>query len=247
MVTLRAIIAGAWLAASGGVLLADPIAVTAHISSFPFQVSVSGVGTGGRFAGTLAGNIADFWCVDSQNSINGIPTTFTAFVTPLTNAGWDPGHTRYGTVPNAQRNWAYADLTDDALFRFRIAATLSLEYRAQNSTTAEKEHNRRVQRAIWRATDTNPPSGPNYAAEDPAVVALYQSAAAYVTANEDNDLVWSQFRIVSGWYSGGLRDVDSSGYDQVQTYLTAVPEPGSIGLLGIAAAGVLWALRRRRG
>jgi hypothetical protein len=203
------------------------------------------VGTGGRFAGTLAGDIANFWCVDSQNSIDGIPTVFTAYVTPLTTAGWDPQHTRYGTVPNTERQWAYGNPADDALFRLRLAAALSLQYSPLNGTSAEKGYNRRVQRAIWRATDTYPPAGPNYTAEDPAVVALYDSVAAYVTANQNNEEAWSKFRIVSGWYSGGLRDVDSGAYNEAQTYLTTVPEPASIGLLGIAAAA-LWRIRRRR-
>lgn len=262
---LQYVIATVFLAGSGFELRADPATFDISVLSESFPVTISGIGTGGGFSGTIKptgssapADPANFWCVDVQNYINQPPTSFTAFITALTLSGWDPTHTRYGTVPNGAEQWQYADpgsptlpaTGDDGLFRLRIAAYLTTQYYSTNTSAADIAHNQAIQQAIWRATDTTPPNGPTYGANDSTVIADYTNAMNYVINNWTNDTYWSGFRVVSGWYSGGLFDYNGApgcrNCNEAQTFITVTPEPSSVVLLLTGVAAALCMIRRIR-
>lgn len=248
------------------VLVAAPIPPAAlgmgknvTISTNQYPVTLSGVGTGGGFGGTLDSYQTTFWCVDSQLTIS-LGSSYLANVTPLTSlnqGSWD-GTARYEDVisPHWQTTFGVVNSVnlDTAEARYRMAAWLISQYsNFPAGPSADNSTNRAIQSAIWRVmlNDTLP--------QDPGVIGLPISAGApsgyadwidaakgYVSQQYNNPF-FNDWAIVSGAVkqSNGNWVFDST--KMKQTFLVqVVPEPGFYGIVGLGLAGLFLALRKRR-
>jgi hypothetical protein len=209
---------------------------------------------GGRSVGTLDGMEVSFWCVDQQLDIPGGVVSFQASVAPISAASGSPLYdVRY---EDATFVHAIGGDTADAVFRYKMAAWLTTLF--DEALGGGHAKNKAIQRAIWKAMDTT--HGGNQTGSFVTVYSgfdYYTEAINFVT-NNAADILFSYFRVVSGYQLGANYYLADSNANksvtgrQYQTFLTysrsfgpeEVPEPGTLALMG--AGLVAAALYRRR-
>lgn len=229
------------------------------ISNNPYPVTLSGVGTGGGFGGTLDGYQTTFWCVDSQLTIS-LGSNYSANVTPLTSLNQGPwnGTARYEDVTGSHWQTTFGVVSgvdmDTAEARYRMAAWLVSQYsNFPAGPSANNSTNKAIQSAIWQVmlNDTLP--------QDPDVNTLpissgapagytnwIDAAKAYVS-QQYNDPFFNDWAIVSGAVKQSNGDWVFDSNKMKQTFLVQMaPEPGFYGVVGLGIAGLLFAVRRRR-
>jgi hypothetical protein len=270
MITVqRGFIASALLAIFSAFAFAAPIPVsslgwgqdvTVVTNPLTYPVTVSGVGVGGGFSGTVAGHQTIFWCVDSQLFVSWGTNNYKANVTPLTgiNQGAWNGSVRYEDVTGTTWHTTFGPINsinfDTAEARYRMAAWLVSQYLnfPAGPTPDNNATNRAIQGAIWRTMlnttlsyDSDVPTLDISSGVPSGYSTWIDAAKAYVSQNY-NDPFFNNWAIVSGgvkWQNGSW--VFDSG-NAKQTFLVqTTPEPGFYGLLALGLAGLLLAFQKR--
>ena len=190
---------------------------------------------GGRFNGTIDGHHTFFWCVDDQNFVY-LPDAFHGYKTQVDDAKGTPTDNDYNTrFENATFAYTADNSNTNAEFRFRMAAYLVSRY--NESLGGGDAYNQAIQSSIWKSTFLTPQNLTTvYNGTD-----FFTDAEIYVK-NNYNSALFDHYRIASGFRGSSLAD---GGSDQVQTFLTAVPEPSTYALLGGGLLSMI-AMRRRR-
>jgi hypothetical protein len=204
------------------------LSLSATLVASPVQMTFVGVNGAqafgyyiGPYSGTMNGGSVDLFCVDFANEVN-FGQQWDANLTSITSdAGL--GDTRYGTAPGG-------------LELYQQAAWLTLQYASQ--PTSEYAD---IQATIWRLfSDVSPvPSSQFW---------LDQARGNYASAD------YADFRIVtnigpvqqSGQVQEFLTQLDSGGVVSTEVLSSAVPEPSTELLVGLALVGLSCAARRSR-
>ena len=213
------------LAFSATCLLAGPVS-SLNVGMQPITITsqMTNINGGGSFAGTVDGFSTTFWCIDDQRFFS-TPTSFTGDIVVLGN--WTNTQTVQAEKASSPTWGDGLSLTE--LQRFQAAAWLIEQYSGFPNGPTGTANDVAIQNAIWRLTYVNGLGGVL-----PAENSFFDAAVAFVTNPIHTDAMFGQFAVVA------------SGTQSQIVQIAAVPEPGTLTLLGIAGLALGIVARKRR-
>jgi hypothetical protein len=230
-----------WLTLSAA-CFATTLTITAHTEN---------VNNGGEFTAYLNSNsnaTFDVFCVDYQNYISGIPTTFTVNVDTLPNIV----NTRYASANNyggSAPAFSYFSSAGSAENRYLLAGYLTTTYDFTSGVTTQDQL---IQDAIWNLLDVNNTFNNNGSSTNNAAInTIIANAIAWESGQTTTQL--NSFASRVNIYTDVLVDTPgacSSPFScGAQEYLsvspaTTTPEPADFALVGIGLLG--FGLLRKR-
>lgn len=222
---------------------AGPVTQILDTNSYNFALSDGG---GGAQATINKGLSVEIFCVDFANDIYVPVQGYTAYLTPITQAGLNTGDTRFGLVGSGDFSQISlgGDTTDAGtintasnLGRYQMAAFLVSQYNLSNNTAQIQQQNNGIQQAIWDILD--PGTFPLFTtatttSEIEAAAQWYTSMGGNAGSTTLTNFL-ANYRIVSSSVMTPCTSGPGAGTGLLcggfQEQITAVPEPRYLALM----------------
>lgn len=233
------------------------------------QLYACGIGgCGGNFQGMLGGtvnaqgnlvggSVMQLMCIDYQNDVYVPSVVYKANETSIWDMNSDISNTRFGGAPNPDPvfgNWGFTlnsisytggslsipSGQTGVLARYQMVGFLATQY---NKPGVD---NNVIQSSIWRLMSTNPPYTGGLLNSVPNLIgssaALSKAAQWYSTSTaSEKQALLSNFRVITN-----VSPTIKGDYpNQIQEFLTIVPEPRLIAALALGIVAAFWLIRRQ--